>query len=168
MTISMYQASVPVFTRVLDNLTGILGKARAHAEAKKLDPDVLLGCRIIADMYPLSRQVQIVSDTAKGGAARLAGVEPPAWADDEKTLDDILARIKKTADYLGTFKPKQIDGSEDRTIAMKLGPNTVEFKGQPYLLGFVIPNVFFHAATAYDILRANGVDVGKRDFLGGA
>jgi hypothetical protein len=167
-TISMYQASVPVFTRVLDNLTGILGKARAHAEAKKLDPDVLLGCRIIADMYPLSRQVQIVSDTAKGGAARLAGVEPPAWADDEKTLDDILARIKKTADYLGTFKPEQIDGSEDRTITMKLGPNTVEFKGQPYLLGFVIPNVFFHAATAYDILRANGVDVGKRDFLGGA
>jgi hypothetical protein len=167
-TISMYQASVPVFARVLNNLVGILDKARAHAEAKKMDPDVFLGCRIVADMYPLSRQIQIVSDTAKGGAARLAGVEPPAWADDEKTMDEIIARIKKTADYLGTFKPNQIDGSEDRTITLKLGPNTVEFKGQAYLLGFVIPNVFFHAATAYNILRANGVDVGKRDFLGAA
>ena len=168
MTISMYQASVPVMIRSINNLVAILGKAKAHAEAKKIDPDVFCGCRIIADMHPLSRQIQTVSDTAKGGAARLAGTEPPSWPDEEKTLADLVERLKKTVAYLETFKPAQIDGTEDRTITLKFGPNSMDFKGQPYLLNFVLPNLFFHVTTAYDILRANGVDVGKRDFLGGA
>lgn len=167
MTISMYQASVPVCTRALTNLIAILGKAKAHAESKKIEPDVFVGCRLIADMHPLSRQIQIASDVAKNGLARLAGVEPPSFPDGEKTLAELVARLEKTVEYLETFKPAQIDGSEDRTVTMKLGPNTVEFKGLPYLLNFVLPNVFFHAATAYDILRENGVDIGKRDFLGG-
>ncbi len=167
MTISMYQASVPVLTRSINNLIAILGKARAHAEAKNIDPDVFCGCRLIADMHPLSRQIQIASDSAKGCVARLAGVEPPAWPDEEKTLAELVERLKKTAAYMEGFKPAQIDGTEDRTITLKLGPNSVDFKGQPFLLNFVLPNVFFHVTTAYNILRANGVDVGKRDFLGG-
>jgi uncharacterized protein len=167
-TISMYQASVPVCVRALNNLVAILGKAKAHAEAKKIEPDVFVSCRLIADMHPLSRQIQIASDVAKGGVARLAGVEPPSWPDEEKTLADLVARLNKTIKYLETFKASQIDGSEDRTVSMKVGPNTMEFKGQPYLLNFVLPNVFFHVTTAYDILRENGVDIGKRDFIGGA
>lgn len=166
MTISMYQASVPVLTRFLNNLIAILGKGVAHAEAKKIEPDVLCGCRLIADMHPLSRQIQIASDVAKGGVARLAGVEPPSWADDEKTMADLVERLKKTIQYLESFKPDQIDGSEERTITMKLGPNSVDFTGLNYLLTFVLPNVFFHVTTAYDILRANGVNVGKGDFMG--
>ena len=166
MTISMYQASVPVLTRFLNNLIAILGKGVAHAEAKKIEPDVLSGCRLIADMHPLSRQIQIASDVAKGGVARLAGVEPPSWADDEKTMADLVERLKKTIQYLESFKPDQIDGSEERTITMKLGPHSVDFTGLNYLLTFVLPNVFFHVTTAYDILRANGVNVGKGDFMG--
>ncbi|HKJ74741.1 MAG TPA: DUF1993 domain-containing protein [Alphaproteobacteria bacterium] len=167
MTISMYQASVPVMVRSLNNLIAILGKATAHADAKKVDPDVFGGCRLIADMHPLSRQIQIASDVAKGGAARLAGVEPPSWADDEKTMADLVERLKKTISYLESLKPEQIDGSEDRKVTLKVGPNTVDFQGLPYLLNFVLPNVLFHVTTAYNILRENGVDIGKRDFIGG-
>lgn len=166
MTISMYQASVPVFVRMLNNLVPILGKAAAHAEAKRCDPDIFAGCRLIADMHPLSRQIQILSDTTKGAAARLAGLEPPSWNDDEKTLGELVERLKKTTDYLQTFKSEQIDGSEERKVVLKLGPNSVEFRGIEYLLNFVLPNLFFHATTAYDILRANGVEIGKRDYMG--
>lgn len=164
--ISMYEASVPVLVRMLNSLVAILGKAAAHARAKNSDPDVFAGCRLIADMHPLSRQIQILSDTAKGAAARLAGVEPPQWSDEEKTLAELVERLKKTSDYLQTFEPEQIDGAEERKIVLKLGPNTVEFEGKSYLLTFVLPNFFFHAATAYDILRANGVEIGKRDYMG--
>ena len=168
MTISMYQASVPVMTRYFNSLIAILGKATAHAEAKNIEPDVLCGCRIIADMHPLTRQIQIATDVAKGGAARLAGSEPPSWPDDEQTMADLVARLEKTIQYLETFKPEQIDGSEERKITLKLGPNSVDFAGQDYLLTFVLPNVFFHITTAYDILRSNGVEIGKRDFMGAA
>ena len=167
MTISMYQASVPVCTRALNNLIAILGKAKAHAEAKKIEPDVFVSCRLIADMHPLSRQIQIASDVAKNGIARLAGVEPPPFPDEEKTLAELVERLEKTVKYLETFKPAQIDGQEDRTITLKLGSNTMEFKGLPFLLTFILPNLFFHVTTAYDILRENGVDIGKRDFIGG-
>lgn len=167
MTISMYQASVPVCTRALNNLIAILDKAKAHAEAKKIEPDVFVSCRLIADMHPLSRQIQIASDVAKNGIARLAGAEPPSFPDEEKTLAELVERLKKTVKYLESFKPAQIDGTEDKTVTMKIGPNTMEFQGQPYLLNFILPNVFFHVTTAYDILRENGVDIGKRDFLGG-
>ena len=167
MTISMYQASVPVCTRALNNLIAILGKAKAHAEAKKIEPDVFVSCRLIADMHPLSRQIQIASDVAKNGIARLAGVEPPPFPDEEKTLAELVERLEKTVKYLETFTPAQIDGQEDRTITLKLGSNTMEFKGLPFLLTFILPNLFFHVTTAYDILRENGVDIGKRDFIGG-
>lgn len=166
MAISMYEASVPVFVRMLNSLVAILGKAAAHAQAKKCDPDVFAGCRLIADMHPLSRQIQILSDTAKGAAARLTGMEPPQWRDEETTLPELLERLKKTSDYLQTFEPAQFEGCENRKIVLKLGPNTVEFEGKSYLLTFVLPNFFFHATTAYDILRANGVEIGKRDYMG--
>ena len=166
MSLSMYQASVPVFAQLLDALSKVLDKGEAHATAKKFDPAVLLGCRLAPDMFPLSRQVQTVCDFAKGSSARLAGVEVPGWADNEKTFAELKERIKKTSDYVLSFKPAQIDGSEDREVVIKIGGKPVTFKGQPYLLQFVIPNLFFHATAAYAILRHNGVEVGKRDFLG--
>jgi len=166
MSLTMYQASVPVFAQVLGALTKVLDKGEAHAAAKKIDPAVLLGCRLAPDMFPLSRQVQTVCDFAKGASARLAGVEVPGWADNEKTFAELKERAKKTSEYVLSFKPAQIDGSEAREVTIKIGGNPVTFKGQPYLLQFVIPNLFFHATAAYAILRHNGVEVGKRDFLG--
>jgi hypothetical protein len=166
MPLSMYQASVPVFAQLLGALGNVLGKAEAHAAAKKIDPAVLLASRLAPDMFPLSRQVHLACDFAKGATARLAGVEVPSWSDEEKTFAEFRARAGKTLDYVQGFKPAQIDGSEDREISLKVGGNQRTFKGQPYLLQFVMPNFFFHTTTAYAILRHNGVELGKRDFMG--
>jgi hypothetical protein len=168
MNISMYQASVPVFIRMLDNLAAILEKAAAHAEARKIDPAVLVASRLYPDMFPLVKQVQIASDAAKGGAARLAQLEPPAFEDNEATLADLVARLRKTVDFLRTLRAEQIDGSEDRTVTWKTRTATKSMQGMPYLLNHVLPNLYFHVATAYAILRHNGVEIGKGDYLGRA
>ncbi len=166
MPLSMYQASVPVFVRMLNNLAGILDKAAAHAEAKKIDPAVLINSRLYPDMFALARQVQIVSDIAKAGAARLAGLEPPAFEDNETSFPDLIARVQKTVSYLNTLTPAQIDGSEDKTISFQMRGQTRTFQGQPFLLNHVIPNLYFHITTTYAILRHNGVELGKKDYLG--
>ena len=166
MTISMYKASVPVFIHMLGNLSAILDKGAAYAEAKKIDPSVLINARLYPDMFAFVRQVQIVSDAVKGCAARLAGQEPPSYADTESTIPELKERLAKTIAFLKTFKPDQIDGSEEKTIQLKIAGQTLTFKGLTYLQYFVLPTLYFHVTTAYDILRHNGVEVGKRDFLG--
>ncbi len=166
MKISMYQTSVPSFVRALGNLAVVLDKGAAFAEARKIDPAVLVNSRLFPDMFPLARQVQIVTDNAKGGAARLAGLEPPKYEDTESSFPELKTRIEKTISFLKTFKPEQIDGSEERTINLKLGRETLTLQGLPYLLNLVLPNIYFHSVTAYGILRHNGVDVGKSDYLG--
>lgn len=166
MTITMYQASVPVFLQLLGNLKNILARGAAHAEAKKFDAAVLFNARLAPDMLPLARQVQIASDNAKGCAARLAGIDPPKFEDNETTYADLTARIDKTVAFLKTLKPAQIDGSEGRDIVLKFPNRTMEFKGLAYLMHFALPNFTFHVVTAYDILRHNGVEIGKPDFLG--
>jgi uncharacterized protein len=168
MSLSMYQASVPVFVRLLTALSAILDKAAAHAEARKIDPAALLQARLYPDMFPLLRQVLVAADFSKNGTARLAGVEPPKFEDSETTFPELKARLAKTLDYLKTIKPDQVDGSEERVITVKLGPREVTFKGQDYLLTNVLPNFYFHLTTAYAILRHNGVEIGKRDFTGSA
>lgn len=162
----MYQASIPAFNQMLGALSGVLDKADAHAAAKKIDPAVLPGTRLCPDMFTLARQVQIACDFAKGTAARLAGVDNPSFADTEKTVPELKDRIAKTLAFLGTIKPAQIDGSEERDISLKVGPQDMHFKGQPYLVNFALPNFYFHVTSAYAILRANGVDLGKMDYLG--
>jgi hypothetical protein len=166
MTISMYQASAPRFANTLKNLSAILDKAQAHCDAKKIDPLVLTGARLYPDMFALARQVQVACDTAKGAMARLAAVEIPRHEDSEKTFEELKARIAKTVALIETFKPAQIDGTEDKDLVIKLGAREVQWKGMQYLLGFALPNFYFHAATAYDILRHNGVELVKRDFIG--
>jgi uncharacterized protein len=166
MTISMYQASVPSLIRSIDNLVGILEKGAADAEVRKIDPTVLINSRLYPDMLPLVKQVQIVSDVARRGAARLAGVEAPAMADNETTFAELIARLKKTNDFLATLTPAQIDGSETKSIALPMGKETMNFEGLPYLVSFILPNVYFHVTTAYNILRHSGVKLGKLDFLG--
>lgn len=166
MTISMYQASVPVFIRQLGNLSAILDKAIAHASSAGIDPAELVSARLAPDMLPLSSQIQIASDTAKGCAARLAGVDVPRWEDTESTLPELKARIAKTLDFLKGFRPEQIDGSEAREITLKMRDRELKFSGIGYLLGFAMPNFSFHVVTAYDLLRHKGVPLGKRDYLG--
>ncbi len=166
MKISMYQASVPAFIHALNNLAVILEKGAAHAEAKKIDATVMVNGRLFPDMFPLARQVQIATDIAKGGAARLAGVEPPPYEDNEQTFADLVARVKKTVAYLQTLTAAQIDGSEDKTITWPTRTSTKSMQGLPYLQSHVVPNVYFHVTTAYNILRHNGVELGKKDFLG--
>ncbi len=166
MTISMYQASVPVFKRMLKNLSAILDKAAAHTMAKKIDPMVLASDRLAPDMLPFPKQIFIACDIAKFAVARLAGVEAPKFADDEKTFDEFKTRIQKTIDFLDTVKPQQIDGTEDKEITFPVGGKPMTFKGLPYLLNFVMPNVYFHITTAYAILRHNGVELGKMDYIG--
>src|SRR5712671_4505715 len=161
MKISMYQASAPRFANTLRNLSAILDKAQAHAEAKKIEPVVFTQSRLALDMFPLSRQVQIACDSAKGALARLAGVEIPKHEDAEQK-----ARIAKTLDFAESLKPAQIDGSENREVVLKLRGQDVKFNGLQYLLGFAYPNFYFHVTTAYNILRHNGVEIGKRDYLG--
>jgi hypothetical protein len=162
----MYQASVPTFVQILTALSGVLDKAQAFAAAMKCDPGVLLAARLAPNMFALTQQVQIACDFAKGATARLAGTEVPSWPDHEKTFAELQQRIKKTTDFVQTFKPAQIDGSEERDVKLSVGGQPVTFKGQPYLIQFVLPNFYFHATTAYAILRHNGVELGKRDFVG--
>jgi hypothetical protein len=166
MTITMYAASVPVFIRMFENLIHILDKASAYATDRKIDPVVLVNYRLHPDMLPLSRQVQIATDIAKGCAARLAGVEPVRYEDNEATLEELMARVRKTIDLLKGFSAAQIDGSEDRDIRLTVGGRELSFKGLSYLLNFVLPNVYFHITITYAILRHCGVDLGKADFLG--
>jgi hypothetical protein len=167
MTISMYQASVPVFKRMLKNLDAILDKAQAYAETKKIDPSVLLNARLAPDMFHLIRQVQIASDQAKGTVARLAGIDPPKFEDNEASFADLKTRIAKTIDFIDSVKPAQIDGSEDRTITLTMRGEQKQFKGIDLLLGMATPNIYFHISAAYLILRHNGLEIGKGDFLGG-
>jgi len=166
MTISMYQASVPVFVKGLTNLKAILEKALAHAQEKKIDDTVFVNARLYPDMLPLSGQIQIATDMARGTLARLSGNEPPKWEDDEKTMPELIARIDKTTDYLKTFTAAQIEGTEGKAITRTIRGNPMTFTGVDYLQQFSIPNFYFHAATAYGLLRHNGVAVGKLDFLG--
>ena len=167
MPISMHQASVPRFVNPLKNLSAMLDKAQAHCEAKKIDPLVLTGARLYPDMFAFARQVQICCDTAKGAVARLAGVEIPKHEDTEKTFEELQARIARTLEFIGSVQPAQIDGSEEKEIVIKTPSRELKFNGTQYLLAFAWPNFYFHAATAYGILRHNGVELGKPDFLGG-
>jgi len=163
--VSMYQVSAPRFVNMLKNLSAILDKAQAHAEGKKIDQAALVNFRLYPDMFPMKRQVQIACDTAKGAVARLAGVDVPKHEDTEETFAELKARIAKTIAFVESIKPSQIDGSEDKNIHLKLGPREVDYKGMQYLLGHALPNFYFHVTTAYDILRHNGVELAKRDYL---
>jgi hypothetical protein len=166
MPLGMYQASVPAFLTMLNNLTAILSKAEAYAAERKIEPEVLLNWRLAADMFPLTRQIQIAADFAKGTTARLAGREVPKYADEEKSFAEIKARIAKTVKFVERFAAKDIDGSEGRDITLTIGGQEIHFKGEPYLVHFALPNFYFHATTAYAILRRCGVEIGKRDFIG--
>ena len=166
MTISMYQASVPRFVNILGNLSNILDKAQAHIDAKKIADASLTNYRLFPDMLPMTTQVQSACDAAKGVVARLAGVAIPAFEDNEVTLAELKARIAKTVAFIQTVTPAQIDGTEDKDIVIKRGEKETHYKGMQFLLGHAIPNLYFHVTTTYNILRHNGVEIGKRDFLG--
>jgi uncharacterized protein len=166
MSISMYDVSIPMMTHGLTNLTAILDKAAAHAAAKKFDPVVLAQTRLFPDMYPLARQVQIACDTAKGAAARLAGIEVPKHEDTETTLAELKARIAKTVDFLKSVNPAQLKDAESRAIEIKFPNGSWKFTGIAYLTDFVLPNFYFHVSMVYALLRKSGVDIGKGDFLG--
>ncbi|MGZ4978009.1 MAG: DUF1993 domain-containing protein [Methylobacter sp.] len=166
MSLTMYQASIPVFLRMLGNLSAILDKAAAHAEAKKIDPSIFINARLAPDMFPLSRQVQIATDMDKGCAARLAGIEVPSYEDNEATFAELQARIDKTKTFIQSVSASQIDGSEERQVTLKFGSRELGFLGQAYLLDFVLPNFYFHITTTYSILRHNGVEIGKKDYTG--
>lgn len=166
MTLSMYQASVPVFVRALENLTAVLKKGEAHARDKGQEPDNLLQQRLIFDMLPLVKQIQIACDTVARGSARLANAEPQPFPDTETTLAQAYDRIERTIAYIKTFKPEQIDGCEARAIVVKMRHEEVHFTGHTYLFDYALPNLFFHCTTAYDILRVAGTPIGKRDYLG--
>jgi hypothetical protein len=166
MQISMYRASVPVLARALRNLASVLRRGEAHASARNIDPAVLLAYRLAPDMFPLTRQVQIATDTAKGCVARLAGVDIPVYEDSETTFAQLLDRLERTVAFVESFEPAQIDGSEEKSVTLRMRTGEVSFQGLQYLFEFVLPNVYFHGTTAYAILRHCGVDVGKKDFLG--
>ena len=166
MKASMYAFSVPVFVKTLGNLSSILGKGAAYAEQKKFDPAVLLAMRLAPDMFPLTMQVRIACDFAKGAVARLAGEEPPKWEDSETTIAELQARIARTIDFIQGFDPSRFDGAETRTVTLTIRGEPIEYAGLSYLAHVVLPNFFFHATTAYDILRHAGVELGKRDFIG--
>jgi hypothetical protein len=166
MSISMYQASVPIFVRALTNLRAVLQKGEAFANEKGFAPEVLLQTRLIADMLPLSRQVQIATDMAKNGACRLAGIDAPKFEDDETTFAQLYARIDRAIQVIQDLPAASIDGSESRAITLQMRTGELKFQGQSYLLDFVLPNLFFHATTSYAILREAGVQIGKTDFIG--
>ena len=163
---SFHDAVVPAFLQILGSLSGILTKAEAHCKAKNIQPEVLLGARLYPDMLPLTKQIQIASDFAAKTCARLTGSEVPSTPDTEKTFDELKQRLARTADYVRTFKPAQFDGAESRDVTFPAGPTSMTLKGQQFLNAFAFPNFYFHAATAHGILRHNGVEIGKRDFLG--
>ena len=166
MTLSMYQASAPVFTRMLTNLAAILTKAEENAATRKIDPAIFLAARLAPDMLPLTRQIQMASDAAKGGIARLAGVEIPSFPDTEIDFAGLHARIAKTIAFIESAPKDQIEGSDVSSIVLKFPGRELNFTGQSFLFQFALPNFFFHVTTAYAILRHNGVPVGKMDFLG--
>ncbi|HXR92687.1 MAG TPA: DUF1993 domain-containing protein [Steroidobacteraceae bacterium] len=167
MKISVHAVTVDTFAAALSNLSVLLEKGAAHAAAKKFDPSVLVNARIAPDMFPLSKQVQIACDLAKNSVARLAALEPPRFEDNEKTIEELRARVARTVDYIKGIPASAFEGSEDRDIKVPAGPDrTFEFKGLPFVQKWAIPNVYFHVTTAYNILRHNGVEIGKRDFLG--
>ena len=163
---SFYDATVPAFLQILGSLNGLLTKAEAHCEAKKIQPDVLFNARLFPDMLPLSKQVQLVCDFAAKGCARLTHSEVPAVPDTEKTFAELKTRLARTIEYVKTFKPEQFEGGDTKDVTFPVGPNSMTLKGQQFLNGFAFPNFYFHAATTHGILRHNGVEVGKRDFLG--
>jgi hypothetical protein len=162
----MYQASAPRFANALGNLAVILDKAQAHCEARKIDPLILTGFRLYPDMFPFSRQVQIACDTAKGATARLAGVEIPKHEDTERTFPELKARIAKTLDFLQSVKAERVEGSEEKEIVLQMRSGERRYGALQYLLGHALPNFYFHVTTAYNILRHNGVELGKQDYLG--
>ena len=166
MAISMYQASVPRFVNILGNLSSILDKTQAHIDAKKIEPAVLPSYRLFPDMLPMTKQVQIACDAAKGVVARLAGVEIPAFEDNETTIADLKARVAKTVAFIQSVPQAQIDGTEEKEIVIKRGEKETRYNGMQFLLGHAVPNFYFHVATTYNILRHNGVEIGKRDYLG--
>jgi uncharacterized protein len=166
MPLSLYDAAFPPVARMLNNVSVILDRAAAHCTARQIDPAVLLGYRIAPDMFPLTRQVQIVTDQAKGMAARLGGLEVPSYPDTESTIEELKARLAKTADFVGSVSRAQVEGAEDREVVLKTRTGEKRMNGRDYVFGFMMPNFYFHAATAYDILRHAGVELGKRDFLG--
>jgi hypothetical protein len=164
---SFHEACVPAFLQILGSLSGILTKAEAHCKAKNIAPDVLLGARLYPDMLPLSRQIQLASDFAAKACARLTHSDVPTTPDTEKTFDELRQRLARTADYVKAFKPAQFDGADGRDVTFPAGPDkSMTLKGQQFLSHFVLPNFYFHAATAHGILRHNGVEIGKRDFMG--
>ncbi|WP_204508189.1 DUF1993 domain-containing protein [Aestuariivirga litoralis] len=164
---NMYDASVPVFVHFLRSLSVILKKAEVHCTAKKIDPSVILSARLFPDMFPLTRQVQIASDAAKGAGARLTGMAVPSWADEERSFEELQARIARTIAFLSDLKAEQFDGAETREISLKAGGRELNFKGFAYLETWAKPNFYFHVTTAYAILRHNGIELGKPDFLAG-
>lgn len=166
MPLSMHQASAPIFIQMLSNMLGWLDKAEAHATAKKFDPNNFVGMRLAVDMLPFSAQIGIATDAVKGCLARLAGVEAPKWADDEKTLSDLRARLRKAIDYAQSIKPGQLEGSETREVTLPRPSGPVKMSGETFLKSVALPNFFFHATMTYALLRQGGVDVGKGDFLG--
>jgi hypothetical protein len=168
MSLTLYTATVPTCTRALTNLAAILEKAAAHAEARKIAPAVLLNTRLFPDMFPLATQIHIANDIAQGGAARLAGVDVPTFESKERSLPEWIAATRATIAYLESLQPAQFDGAEDKTITWQTRTSTRNMQGTPYLFNHVLPNVFFHVATAYDILRQAGLELGKMDYLGRA
>lgn len=164
---SFYDAVVPAYLQMLNSLTGLLTKAEAHCAAKKIDPSVLLGSRLFPDMLPLSKQIQLVSDFASKGCARLTHSDVPSMPDTEKTFEELKQRLAKTIDYVNSFKPEQFEGADAKDVTFPVGPDrTMTLKGQQFLSAVSLPNFYFHATTAHGILRHNGVEIGKRDFLG--
>jgi hypothetical protein len=166
MNLSMYQASAPRFAAMLRNLSTLIDKAQAHCEAKKIDPAAITTFRLYPDMFPFTRQVQIACDTAKGAVARLAGVEIPKHEDTEQTFGELKSRIAKALEFVDSVGASKIDGSEEKEIVLAMRTRELRFKGAQYLLGFAWPNFYFHVTTAYNILRHNGVELGKQDFIG--
>ena len=166
MPLSMYQASVPLLIKMLNSLKAIVQKASAHAQAKKIDESALLNARLFPDMFALTRQIQVACDAARSAGARLAGVEPPSYEENEQSFAELVSRIDRSVDYLRTLTPKQIDGSETREIVRPVRGEPKKFTGESYLLQLALPNFFFHVTTAYAILRHNGIEVGKNDFIG--
>jgi len=168
LSLSLYDISIPVYLTALNNLLALLDKAKAHADGEGADFAHWLDARLAADMHPLTRQIQIVSDAAKGGAARLAGLEPPAMPDEEITFDQLRDRLVRTIAFIETIRPEQVDGRETATIELKFPGRTMSFTGRDFLLNFSLPNFYFHLVTAYGLLRHKGAPIGKMDFLAGA
>jgi hypothetical protein len=162
----MYKSSIPLLIRNLNNLSALLEKGASYAGEKEIDETVLVSARLFPNMLPLANQVQIACDVSKGAAARLGGVEAPKYEDNEATFDELLTRISNTIEFLKSVPADNLEGTEEKEITLQAGPNELKFSGSSYLQAFVLPNVYFHTTTAYNILRHNGVEIGKMDFLG--